>query len=101
MKDFLKLLKRFIPPYKWKLAWNFLFNLLSAVFGIFSFFLMKPTLEILFGTSEKVLVKPELATNISAITDYFNYYVSNIIQDYGAERALIFVALFIILTVFL
>lgn len=101
MKDFLKLLQRFIPPYKWKLIWNFIFNLLSAIFGIFSFILMKPTLEILFGTSEMVLEKPELETSISSVTNYFNFYVSIIIQEFGAERALIFVALFIVITVFL
>jgi len=99
MKDFLKLLRRFIPPYKWKLVWNFIFNLLSAVFGVFSFVLMKPTLEILFGTAEPVLEKPVLTKDLSSFTDLFNYHVSNIIHEHGPERALIFVAIFIILTV--
>ncbi len=52
MKDFLKLLRRFIPPYKWKLVLNIVYNVLSAVFGAFSFILLIPSLQILFGTQE-------------------------------------------------
>ena len=100
MKDFFKLLKRFIPPYKRKLVWNIIFNILSAIFGVFSFILMKPTLEILFGKEDLILSKPELGLNISSITDYFNFYVSKIIQENGSEHALIFVSIFLIIAVF-
>src|SRR5665811_947684 len=100
MKDFLNLLRRFIPPYKGKLIWNFIFNVLSAIFGVFSFVLMKPTLEILFGKEELLLTKPDLGLNISSVTDYFNYYVSTIINENGQEYALIFVAIFLIIAVF-
>ena len=99
MKDFFKLLKRFIPPYKRKLIWNIIFNILSAIFGVFSFILMKPTLEILFGKQELILSKPELSLDISSITDYFNFYVSKIIQENGSEHALIFVSIFLIIAV--
>jgi len=57
MKDFFKILKRFIPPYKKQLTLNFLFNLLSALFTVFSMALMAPILEILFGMSEEVKEK--------------------------------------------
>ncbi len=100
MKEFLKLLRRFIPPYKTKLIWNIVFNFLSAVFGLFSFILMKPTLEILFGQKELVLTKPELELSISSVTDTFNFYVSKIIQESGNERALIFVSIFFVIAVF-
>lgn len=100
MKDFLKLLRRFIPPYRGKLIWNVVFNIFSAIFGAFSFVLMKPSLEILFSTKELVLIKPELKLDFTSITDYFNYFISTIIQEHGFERALIYVGLFIIITVF-
>ncbi len=99
MKDFFKLLGRFIPPYKTKLIWNIVFNLISAIFGVFSFILMKPTLEILFGQKELILVKPELSFNISSVTDTFNFYVSKIIEENGNERALIFVSVFLVIAV--
>lgn len=100
MKDFLKLLRRFIPPYRGKLIWNIFFNILSAIFGAFSFLLMKPSLEILFSTKELVLTKPEFQLDIASVTDSFNYYISNVINQHSYERALIFVGLFIIITVF-
>ncbi len=99
MKDFLKLLRRFIPPYKTKLIWNIIFNFLSAIFGLFSFILMKPTLEILFGQKELVLTKPELELSISSVTDTFNFYVSKIIEESGNEQALIFVSIFFVVAV--
>ena len=96
MRDFFLLLRRFIPPYTGKLIWNFIFNLFSAIFGVFSFVLMKPTLEILFGTEDLVLQKPELEFSISSLTDSFNFYVSRIMVERGPEQALVFVAIFLV-----
>jgi ATP-binding cassette, subfamily B, bacterial MsbA len=48
MKDFIQLLIRLIPPYKSKVAFNVINNLLSTLFSLFSFALIIPILEILF-----------------------------------------------------
>lgn len=101
MKDFLHLLRRFIPPYKWKLIWNIVFNFLSAIFGAFSFLLLIPSLKILFGTQELIAAKPEMDFSISSFESYFNYYISQVILEYSHEKALIFIGIFIIITVFL
>jgi subfamily B ATP-binding cassette protein MsbA len=101
MKDFLHLLRRFIPPYKWKLVWNIVFNFLSAVFGAFSFLLLIPSLKILFGTQELVLKKPEVGLSVSSFTEYSNYLISRVIEQYSHEKALIFIGIFIVITVFL
>jgi ATP-binding cassette, subfamily B, bacterial MsbA len=101
MKDFLNLLRRFIPPYKWKLVWNIVFNFLSAVFGAFSFLLLIPSLKILFGTQELMLNKPEVGLSISSFTEYSNYLISRVIDQYSHEQALIFIGIFIVITVFL
>lgn len=101
MKDFFKLLQRFIPPYKGKLIWNFIFNLLSAVFGAFSFVLLIPSLQILFGTKELITQKPVLSLSIESLTNYGDYLISKVVINYSAERALIFIGLFIVITVFL
>jgi ATP-binding cassette, subfamily B, bacterial MsbA len=101
MKDFLHLLRRFIPPYKWKLVWNIVFNFLSAVFGAFSFLLLIPSLKILFGTQELVLNKPEVGLSVSSFTEYSNYLISRVIEQSSHEKALIFIGIFIVITVFL
>lgn len=101
MKDFLHLLRRFIPPYKWKLIWNIIFNFLSAVFGAFSFLLLIPSLQILFGTQELVTVKPEFNFSISSFSQYADYLISQVVIQYSHEKALIFIGIFIVITVFL
>ncbi len=101
MKDFLHLLRRFIPPYKGKLVWNIIFNILGAVFGAFSFLLLIPSLQILFGTREPVTVQPEINFSVSSVTQYIDYTISRISTAYSPERALIYIGLFIIITVFL
>ena len=45
MGDFLKILRRFVPPYKKYLVLNIFFNILSAVLTLFSFALIIPILE--------------------------------------------------------
>ncbi len=50
--NILSLLKRFVPPYKWQVILNLLFNILSTVLSLFSFATIIPVLQILFGLSE-------------------------------------------------
>ena len=49
MKGFFKILRRFVPPYKKQLALNIVFNILAALLTLFSFALIIPILEMLFG----------------------------------------------------
>lgn len=48
MKEFLKILRRFVPPYKKYLFLNIFFNILAAFLTLFSFALIIPILEMLF-----------------------------------------------------
>ncbi|NQU86352.1 MAG: ABC transporter ATP-binding protein [Mariniphaga sp.] len=101
MKEFIILIKRFIPPYKWNVVQNIFFNFLGAAFGAFSFVLLIPVLEILFGTSEMVVEKTELTLSIKSITSNFYYYISQIIEKTSQENALIYIGiLFIIIVLF-
>ena len=53
MKEFFRLLRRFVPPYKKYLIWALFLNLLSAILNIFSFALIIPILQILFKMDTK------------------------------------------------
>jgi ATP-binding cassette, subfamily B, bacterial MsbA len=101
MKDFLKLLRRFIPPYKKNLMLNIIYNILSAIFGAFSFGLLIPALEILFSTKDLVSSMVPWEFSLDSLANNFNYYISQVILKYGYETALIYIGLFIILMVFL
>lgn len=101
MKDFIKLLRRFLPPYKGKVGLNFLFNLLAAIFGAFSFGLMSPVLGILFGTKEAVHQLMPFEVSLKVIENNLSYFITWIIDTYGQSMALVYIGSFIILMVFL
>ena len=52
MKEFLQVLRRFVPPYKRYLVGSVVFNILSAILNIFSFAALIPILQILFQTGD-------------------------------------------------
>ena len=52
MKEFFKVLRRFVPPYRRYLVLSVLFTLLSAVLNVFSFMVLIPILQILFKVTE-------------------------------------------------
>ena len=56
MKEFFKVLKRFVPPYRKYLILSVVFTLLSAVLNVFSFMVLIPILQILFKVTEPVEV---------------------------------------------
>jgi subfamily B ATP-binding cassette protein MsbA len=101
MKDFFKILRRFIPPYKKQLLLNFLFNLLSALFTVFSMALMSPILEILFGMSQDVHEIAPWAMSLDAIKHNIYYYITIFKDANGAAMALLLVGFFVIFTTFL
>lgn len=53
--NFIKLIKRFIPPYKKEVALNIFFHLLSTLFSLVSFAAIIPILQILFGVNTEIL----------------------------------------------
>lgn len=101
MKDFFKILKRFIPPYKKQLILNFLFNLLSALFTVFSMVLLSPILEILFGISNDVTNLLPWEANLDVIKHNLYFYVSGFKQNNGAGMTLLLVGFFVILATFM
>jgi ATP-binding cassette, subfamily B, bacterial MsbA len=101
MKEFFKILKRFIPPYKERLILNFLFNLLSALFTVFSMVLLSPILEILFGMSEDVNEFLPWAANLDIIKNNLYYYVTLFKQANGPGLTLLFVGIFVIIATML
>ena len=97
MKEFLQVLKRFVPPYKKYLALSVLFNILSAILNIFSFATLIPMLDILFKTGDG-----ETATQLmewdwqhvdKVAINNMNYYVNQLIDSQGATTTLLIIGL--------
>ena len=95
MKDFFRLLRRFIPPYKRYLVLNIIFNILSAFLTLFSFALIIPILEMLFEVNEAHYVYMSLSDGSlkDVIVNNFYYYVQTAIENWGASLTLATLAL--------
>jgi len=99
MKEFLKVLRRFVPPYKKFLGLNIMFNILSAIFNVFTFTLIVPILNILFKIDSKVYSYMECtAATFSGewwrsapdiIQNNFYWYVNNLIETHGGAFTLV------------
>lgn len=101
MKDFFKILKRFIPPYKRELALNFLFNLLSAIFTVVSVTTLIPILQILFDSTKDVLELQPWSFSSSVITNNLYYYITTFKLEHGAGLTLLYIGIFTIVTTML
>ena len=95
MKEFLNVLRRFVPPYKKYLALSVVFNILSAILNIFSFATLIPMLQILFqtdkGPAATHLMDWELEKDV--IVNNFNYYMQELIGAYGPTTTLLIIGL--------
>lgn len=96
MKDFFQILRRFIPPYKKQLILNFLFNLLSALFTVFSVAMMIPILDIIFDKAKDVYDLLPWAMNSSIIKHNLAYYITEFKAAHGAGMALLLIGVFVI-----
>ena len=97
MRDFIQILKRFIPPYKSRLGKNIFYNILSAAFGSVSFVLLVPVLNILFNVTEEVTELVPFELNKESLMTNFNYYVTLSKQHFSASTTLLFAGGFFVL----
>ena len=97
MKEFLQVLRRFVPPYKKHLALSVIFNILSAVLNVFSFMTIIPILQILFktgGATKATALMPWSLDNFKEVlSNNAEYYVSRLITDNGATTTLLIIGL--------
>ncbi|HQB78411.1 MAG TPA: ABC transporter ATP-binding protein, partial [Tenuifilaceae bacterium] len=83
MKNFYKLF-RFLVPYKMNVFGSVFSNILAAFFSLFSLISAIPFLNILFGESPEVTVKPHFEYTVDALKETFYYYVTEIKLEHGA-----------------
>ena len=105
MKEFLQVLRRFVPPYKKYIALTATFNILSAVLNIFSFAALIPILQILFrteGAGSATHLMPWSFDNIKEVlSNNADYYVTQLIANVGPTTTLLIIGLFLAFTTFL
>lgn len=91
----IKLLHRFIPPYRGFVALNLFFNVLSTVLSLFSFATIIPVLQLLFGLSDTQTDYIALSSTqgmdqfIDAVKNNLYYYLQVQIETRGGEQVLL------------
>lgn len=105
MKEFIRVLRRYIPPYKRYLVLSVVFNILSALLNIFSFATLVPILNILFDIDNAKLPTKLMEWDMENLTtvamNNMNYYVSGIIAHYGSTTTLLIIGLVLAFMTFL
>lgn len=94
--------KRFIPRYKTSVVGVFVFNLLSTIISLFSFAMIVPILEILFGIANPVTEIPQMTGDLFEYgKNYLYYYVTAFMGDHGPVFALIILSVVFLAITFL
>ena len=106
MKEFRKMMRRYIAPFRKYLVGSVVLNILSAVFNIFSFAMIVPMLRILFRMTDRsyaftpwdeVRAMP-LKDMGDAAMDNLYHGLESAIATYGEPRVLLVLCLFLIFT---
>lgn len=103
MRSFARFL-RYCRPFWGHALLNMAFNLLSAIFSVFSLLMLIPFLRILFGRETAAAVAPELAFSLTHLRDWgmqwLDYGFALLIQSQGNTGALAFICM-AVLVIFL
>lgn len=93
-KGFFTILRRFIPPYKRNIVLNVTFNVMTAFLTLFSFALIIPILEMLFGINQAHYSYMEWGSAglKEVVVNDFYYAVQCLIEQYGKSTALAAIA---------
>ena len=104
MKDFIKVLRRYLPPYKKYLVLSVLFNILSALLNIFSFATLIPILQILFETGATKATHL-MAWSDGSVKDVLSnnadYYVQQLVSSVGPTTTLLIIGMVLAFMTFL
>jgi subfamily B ATP-binding cassette protein MsbA len=90
--DKIRLMLKYIAPYKWSAAKSVLYNILSAVFALFSLTLIIPFLNILFKPHDVVPYPGEFRMTLEYLSQLSKYFFSNLIEEKGPGSALLLVS---------
>ncbi len=93
----IRLLIKYIAPYKWSAIKNILYNILSAIFALFTFTLIKPFLTVLFSRVGTVADPGPMQFNSVYVGTLTKYYLSVFIDKYGQAGALLLAVMVVII----
>ena len=102
MKEFFKVLRRFVPPYKKYLVLSLVFTFLSAILNVFSFMVIIPILQILFKVTDTSGVEfvewstMDTGNMKDVLVNNATYYLNEFSAENGASLVLLLLGLFLV-----
>lgn len=108
MRQFFSALKRFLPPYLGYVSANVFFNILTPLLNLLAFSLIVPILRVLFkidARAEALIPWSDAfgggADVMAVVQNNANFYISRLIDLYGASNALIVLGAYLVVITFL
>lgn len=99
MKTFKRILA-YAKPYSRFWPGYLITSILSVIFGVANYALIKPLLEVLFDPDaiQKYSALPEFSMSVEYVYGVFQYYLTKILEIHGSLRGLLFVCIILIAT---
>ncbi len=83
---------RYLKFYPWNIAANLLFNMLAVVFNMFTFVMIVPFVELLFGTAKPPAEPPSFSFDQQYLSLWLTYTLAHYKTLYGLWRCLVAIA---------
>lgn len=84
---------RYLKFYPWHIVANVAFNILSVFFNLFTFVMIVPFVELLFGTSQPPTELPAFSLSQEYLSTYMTYTLAALQERYSLWSCLIGIAL--------
>ena len=83
---------RYLKFYPWNITVNILFNMLAVVFNLFTFVMIVPFVELLFGTSQPPASLPPFALNQEYLSTWMTFTLAQMKALHGLWPCLVGIA---------
>jgi subfamily B ATP-binding cassette protein MsbA len=97
----IRILLKYVAPYKLQATKNVLFNILSAFFALFTYTMVAPFLKLLFEKVTEVQDPGEFVFRLDYIISFVKYHFYSFVGEYGIQKTLLVVCGVVILASFL
>ena len=97
----IKVLLKYVAPYKWQAIKNVFFNILSAFFALFTYTLVGPFLNIMFKKVNEFPDPGVFRFNFAYFVSFIKFHFYSFVDQNGQITTLLFVCLIVIIASFL
>ena len=93
----IRILLKYLKPYKFQAFKNVFFNILSAFFALFTYTLVGPFLNLIFNNTEQASDPGAFRLSFEYLVDFGKYHFYTIVEQRGITVTLLLVSLVVIL----